>query len=235
MLRWADGERRVDIRAKLACNDAFVTRRTKAFELHCLAGLVSLHSGRAPVWPVAKLEAAGAQQGVQAQAEGWLHALKQRQARGRTGGRVVLCRAACLAQARTAGASAGTAPGLYDPDFENKAADVIGLYLNPPTHAVLFCVDEEMAIKALYRKDCMLSLAPGIAESHGYGALLEIDAGGRRVNLIHQLVDCLTLQRVIASRTWRVSFLSLGPEIHEFIYNSRFSRARSLGSGQRTR
>ena len=30
-----------------------------------------------------------------------------------------------------------------DPDFENKAADVIGLYLNPPAHAAVFCVDEK--------------------------------------------------------------------------------------------
>lgn len=57
VLLWADGERRVDIRAKLACNDAFVMRWTKAFEYQGLAGLVSLHPGRAPVRPVAKLEA----------------------------------------------------------------------------------------------------------------------------------------------------------------------------------
>ena len=29
-----------------------------------------------------------------------------------------------------------------DPDFETKAADVIGLYLAPPQHAAVFCVDE---------------------------------------------------------------------------------------------
>lgn len=33
-----------------------------------------------------------------------------------------------------------------DPDFEAKAADVIGLYLNPPLHAAVFCVDEKTAI-----------------------------------------------------------------------------------------
>ncbi|MEX3969067.1 IS630 family transposase, partial [Paraburkholderia sp. EG286B] len=33
-----------------------------------------------------------------------------------------------------------------DPDFETKAADVIGLYLNPPLHAAVFCVDEKTAI-----------------------------------------------------------------------------------------
>ena len=36
-----------------------------------------------------------------------------------------------------------------DPDFERKAADVIGLYLNPPQHAAVFCVDEKTAIQAL--------------------------------------------------------------------------------------
>jgi transposase len=30
-----------------------------------------------------------------------------------------------------------------DPDFETKAADIIGLYLNPPQHAAVFCVDEK--------------------------------------------------------------------------------------------
>src|SRR6266702_2105620 len=55
-----------------------------------------------------------------------------------------------------------------DPDFETKAADVIGLYLNRPTHAVVFCVDEKSAIRALDRKDRMLPLSPGRAESHGF-------------------------------------------------------------------
>src|ERR1700694_1981241 len=33
-----------------------------------------------------------------------------------------------------------------DPEFEAKAADIIGVYLNPPQHAALFCVDEKNAI-----------------------------------------------------------------------------------------
>ena len=55
-----------------------------------------------------------------------------------------------------------------DPDFEIKAADVIGLYLNPPANAAVFCVDEKTAIQALDRKDRMLPLSPGRAESHGF-------------------------------------------------------------------
>jgi transposase len=55
-----------------------------------------------------------------------------------------------------------------DPDFETKAADVIGLYLNPPAHAAVFCVDEKTAIQALDRKDRVLPLSPGRAERHGF-------------------------------------------------------------------
>lgn len=40
-----------------------------------------------------------------------------------------------------------------DANFESKAADIIGLYLNPPQHAAIFSVDEKTAIQALDRKD----------------------------------------------------------------------------------
>lgn len=55
-----------------------------------------------------------------------------------------------------------------DPDFEAKAADIIGLYLNPPEHAAVFCVDEKSAIQALDRLDPVLPLSPGRAERHGF-------------------------------------------------------------------
>jgi transposase len=55
-----------------------------------------------------------------------------------------------------------------DPEFEAKAADVIGLYLNPPQHAAVFCVDEKTAIQALDRHDPVLPLSPGRAERHGF-------------------------------------------------------------------
>src|SRR5258708_3983419 len=55
-----------------------------------------------------------------------------------------------------------------DPDFETKAAEVIGLYLNPPSHAAVFCVDEKTAIQALDRLDPVLPLSPGRLERHGF-------------------------------------------------------------------
>ncbi|MFY9987742.1 MAG: hypothetical protein WAK31_23495 [Chthoniobacterales bacterium] len=56
----------------------------------------------------------------------------------------------------------------YDPEFEEKAADIIGLYLQPPQHAAVFCVDEKSAIQALDRLDPVLPLSPGRAERHGF-------------------------------------------------------------------
>jgi transposase len=55
-----------------------------------------------------------------------------------------------------------------DPDFERKAADVIGLYVQPPQHAAVFCLDEKTAIQALDRLDPVLPLSPGRAERHGF-------------------------------------------------------------------
>ncbi len=55
-----------------------------------------------------------------------------------------------------------------DPDSETKAADVIGLYMNPPQRAAVFCVDEKTAIQALDRREPILPLSPGRAERHGF-------------------------------------------------------------------
>ncbi len=55
-----------------------------------------------------------------------------------------------------------------DPDFEEKAAAIIGLYLDPPQNAAVFCVDEKSAIQALDRLDRRLPLSPGRAEKHGF-------------------------------------------------------------------
>ena len=55
-----------------------------------------------------------------------------------------------------------------DPEFETKAADVIALYVDPPQHAAVFCLDEKTAIQALDRLDPVLPLSPGRAERHGF-------------------------------------------------------------------
>ena len=55
-----------------------------------------------------------------------------------------------------------------DPDFEAKAADVIGLYLKPPANAVVFSLDEKSQIQALDRLAPVLPLSPGRVERHGF-------------------------------------------------------------------
>ena len=52
--------------------------------------------------------------------------------------------------------------------MKRKAVDIIGLYLHPPQHAAVFCVDEKSAIQALDRLDPRLPLSPGRAERHGF-------------------------------------------------------------------
>jgi transposase len=55
-----------------------------------------------------------------------------------------------------------------DPDFERKAADIIGLYLDPPKHAAVFCVDEKTAIQALDRAQPVLPMGPGRVERRSF-------------------------------------------------------------------
>ena len=50
-----------------------------------------------------------------------------------------------------------------DPMFAQKAADIVGLYLNPPEHALVLCVDEKPAIQALERAQGWLKLPTGKA------------------------------------------------------------------------
>jgi transposase len=48
-----------------------------------------------------------------------------------------------------------------DPDFEAKLVDIVGLYLNPPEHAIVLCADEKSQIQALDRTQPGLPMKPG--------------------------------------------------------------------------
>jgi transposase len=50
-----------------------------------------------------------------------------------------------------------------DPRFTEKLIDVVGLYLNPPDKAVVFCMDEKSQIQALDRTQPSLPMKPGRA------------------------------------------------------------------------
>lgn len=55
-----------------------------------------------------------------------------------------------------------------DPEFEEKATDVIGLYMNPPQNAVVLCVDEKTQIQALDRLQPNLPLKPHLLEGRTF-------------------------------------------------------------------
>jgi transposase len=57
-----------------------------------------------------------------------------------------------------------------DPEAEAKIHDVVGLYLNPPTNAVVLSFDEKTQIQALSRTQPMLPLRPGLParQTHDY-------------------------------------------------------------------
>ena len=58
-----------------------------------------------------------------------------------------------------------------DPEFAAKAADVVGLYIDPPAKAIVLCVDEKPSIQALERAQGYLKLPNGRAltgQSHDY-------------------------------------------------------------------
>src|SRR5271167_410437 len=74
-----------------------------------------------------------------------------------------------------------------DPFFIEKVRDIVGLYLNPPDHALVLCVDEKSQIQALNRTQPVLPMGLGYVEgvTHDYVrngtttlfAALDIDTG----------------------------------------------------------
>jgi transposase len=57
-----------------------------------------------------------------------------------------------------------------DPFFIEKLRDIVGLYLNPPDHALVLCVDEKSHVQALERSQPILPMGLGYVEgvTHDY-------------------------------------------------------------------
>lgn len=150
----------------LACSRGFVSTWSRRFAEARLAGLYSRHRGQPSTQRVARVEARILEATRRSPTDGSTH-WSTRKLAAHLG----------LSHMRVARvwAKHGIKPhrierymASNDPDFERKAADIIGLYLNPPQHAAVFCVDEKTAIQALDRHDPVLPLSPGRAERHGF-------------------------------------------------------------------
>ena len=66
-----------------------------------------------------------------------------------------------LAHVRAAAASERDVPASNDPLHVENVRDIVGLYLDPPAHAAMFCVDEKPQIQALDRTQPLLPMLPG--------------------------------------------------------------------------
>jgi transposase len=166
ILGLASGRGLRETAASLSCSTSYVQRWLGRFRTERLGGLVARHKGRAAAKGAAKMEARILEWTRRGPDDGSTQWSSRRLARK-------------LGTTHMTVARVWNRYGLQphrlrhhmvsdDPDFETKAADIIGLYLHPPAHAAVFCVDEKTAIQALDRLDPVLPLSPGRAESHGF-------------------------------------------------------------------
>lgn len=166
ILLLADGVSYSEIARLTGCSSATIALWKKRFAVDGLPGLSGRHRGSKPRVLTPKLEARILNWTRKKPPHGATHWSTRTLGKHLGVGHTIIARA---------WQRAGLQPHRLerylrsnDPDFETKAADIIGLYLNPPEHAVVFCVDEKTAIQALDRRDPVLPLSPGRAERHGF-------------------------------------------------------------------
>lgn len=166
ILMLAHGESFTAIATVLGCYPGYINRWRQRFETERLAGLHAKYRGQPATVRTPAMEARILAKTRQRPPDGSTHWSTRKLATVLGVSHVLVARV---------WRRAGLQPhrlGHYmlsdDPNFEEKAADVIGLYLNPPQHAAVFAADEKTAIQALDRLDPVLPLSPGRAERHGF-------------------------------------------------------------------
>ncbi len=166
ILMLANGDSFTTITAAVGCYPDYVSRWKRRFEAERLAGLRAKYQGQPVSVRTTALEARVLARTRQKPPDGSTHWSTRKL------GKVLNISHMLVARIWR---RAGIQPHRFerymlsdDPHFEEKAADVIGLYLNPPRHAVVFAADEKTAIQALDRLDPVLPLSPGRVERHGF-------------------------------------------------------------------
>jgi transposase len=166
ILMLANGESYSAIEMAIPCYRDYINRWRRRFLAQRLEGLQARYRGQPPTVLTAAMEARILEKTRQAPPDGSTHWSTRKL------GRLLTISHNLVAKAWQ---RAGLQPHRFerymqsdDPDFETKAADVIGLYVNPPDHAAVFAVDEKTAIQALDRLDPVLPLSPGRTERHGF-------------------------------------------------------------------
>jgi transposase len=166
ILMLAEGQSWSTIQHALGCSSAFIARWQSRFAEQRLAGLFARHQGRPATKRTPRLEARILAWTRRPPTDGSTHWSSRKLARALGVNHMMVARVWQRAGLKPHRLERYMASD--DPDFERKAADVIGLYVDPPQHAAVFCVDEKTAIQALDRLDPVLPLSPGRAERHGF-------------------------------------------------------------------
>src|SRR6202166_4333741 len=166
ILMLSEGQSWSGLQQALGCSSAYIARWQARFAHQRLAGLFARHQGRPVSKRTPRLEARILAWTRRPPDDGSTHWSSRKLARALGINHMMVARV---------WRRAGLKPHRLErymasdyPDFERKAAHVIGLYVNPPQHAAVFCVDEKTAIQALDRLDPVLPLSPGRAERHGF-------------------------------------------------------------------
>lgn len=166
LLSLAAGETLATIQAKLGCNSNYIGRWKARFMAEGLSGLHSRYAGRRPKVLTPAVEARVLAWTRKRPSDGSTHWSTRRLAKALGVHHMLVARVWQRAGIKPHRLERYTASN--DPDFEAKAADIIGLYVKPPQHAAVFCLDEKTAIQALDRLDPVLPMSPGRAERHGF-------------------------------------------------------------------
>lgn len=218
ILRLAAGETYAAIGRALRCAPAYISRWRQRFEHDRLSGLRSRYRGQPPRVRTPAMEARILAKTRQTPSDGTTHWSTRRLAKALDVSHMLVARVWRRAGLQPHRLERYVASD--DPDFERKAADIIGLYLNPPQHAAVFAVDEKTAIQALDRLDPVLPLSPGRAERHGFeyfrhGTLSLLAALNTRTGeVVGQTVPRHTSEAFVAFLTEIVDRQPADQEIH---------------------
>src|SRR5918998_1190224 len=166
VLALADGHSYSRIEGDLATSRPTIARWKARFEKFGLPGLDRQHKGSKPRTATPPTQARVLRKTTQKPIDGSTHWSCRKMAAALGVSKSTVQR--IWAQARIKPHRLERYMASDDAEFEDKAADIIGLYMNPPQQAAVFCVDEKSAIQALDRLDPVLPLSPGRAEKHGF-------------------------------------------------------------------
>jgi len=166
ILALVDGLTYREIERKLGASAPTVSKWKGRFEQHGIEGLQGRHLGSKPRRATPAVQGRVIRRAQQKPSGGSTHWSCRKLAEELGVSKSTVQR--ILAQAKLRPHRLDRYMASNDPEFESKAADIIGLYVNPPQHAAVFCVDEKTAIQALDRRDPVLPLSPGRAERHGF-------------------------------------------------------------------